>query len=732
MSAETDIVVHRHHLPRWLRRLLLAVIFVAALLALLPPAIRLGLERLLHKEGLEQVSIGNVDLNLFTLHFKLDGLSAGHDKQPALKIDQLQLRLAWQPLLHKQVVIDSLALRGVDIDVLQKENGGWRIGDIALPPPSTPAKLAPAGRTSRWSFGVKQMRLEHVTCHLTLPKLRSTVELNTLELRDLYTWRPLQPTRLQLRGAVNGSAVTLKTEATPLASVVTAQAQLSVQQLALAPFMMLAPAGTPTIDGRLSVDSTFDFRGDHVVQQLTQHGTIALSRLAMEQKPWRIAGDNLQWNGGLSVTLEQGDLHALKATGAASADGLGIDGTTRGSARLQVGSVKAGGITLDSPHDIGIAGVAVRNLRVALQRNSHGRLLLPAATKPSTSAATPFSLHVDHITLDGDNRIDFTDRAVKPTYRQTLYISSATLDGLDNRDPGHPAAFRLHGRAGKYTPLELSGKLRPFTKKVNLELHGELKGLELPLLTPYTRRYLGYDLGSGQLTAKTKLKITNDMLNGNNVLHIHELTVEQTDPAKMASFDQQLKIPLDTALYMLKDDNGNIKLELPISGNLNDPSFNLSDAINTALAKTMKLATMSYLKLLLQPYSTLFILASLADGAAAIKLQPLTYPPTVAVLDTQQQPYLDKIADLFKQRPKLQLRLCGFATAADRPATPKNKKPPEESEVTSQLEALARQRAEGVKDLLVTRYGIAPGQLFLCQPQIDTDAAAKPRVELLL
>lgn len=731
MNAENDIVVHRPY-PRWLRRLLAAAIVVALLLALIPAALRLGIEHILHQRGLDQVNVGRIAFNPFTLHFTLDGLNAGHGKQTTLKFDRLQLRLAWRPLFHKRLVLDSLALRGASIDVVQGADGAWQIGGIALPPPAA-AKPAPAPAASPWGFGLRQLRLEQVTCQLTLPRLRSTVELDALTMHDLYTWQPQQPTQLQLRGAVNGSAITLDAQATPLAGVVTARSRLTVRQLALAPFMALAPAGAPAVDGRLSVDGTFGFRGDHITQRLTQQGTIALARLAVEQKPWRIASGGLQWNGGLALTLEQGEVHALEATGAASADKLTIGGTTSAADLLQLGGVKTDGIVLRGPRDIAVADVALRDLRVRLQRDARGRLLLPAAAGHSAPGKTlPLALRIGHVALGGDSRVTFTDHAVSPTYRQTLYISSATLDGLDNRPRSHPAAFRLRGRAGKYTPLEFSGELRPFTGKVNLALHGEVKGVELPRLTPYTRHYLGYDLSSGQLAAKMNIKITNDVLDGNNDLHIHELTIKPTDPAKMAKFNKQLNIPLDTALYMLKDDHNNIKLKLPISGNLNDPSFNLSDAINTALAKTMKLATVSYLKLLLQPYSTLYILASLVDSAASIKLQPLTYPPTVAALDARQRPYLGKIAGLFKKRPKLQLRLCGFATPADRSPPPKNRKPPTQSEVTTQLEALARRRAEGVKDLLVTQYGVAPGQLFVCRPQIDTDAADQPRVELLL
>lgn len=727
-AAPADAKVHRHRFPRWLRRVLVSVIAAAALLALLPQGIRLGLEYALHQQGLREARIADIDFNPFILDFRLRGLYGGD----ALSVEQLRLRLDWGPLWERRVRVRELELRGVRLAVAQQDGGSWRIGGIALPPSAQPAPAAPG---PDWGVGLQHAHMEDAVFTLTLPALDTSLDVAALDLHDFHTWLPQQATELHLAGKLNGSDFKLQATATPLAAVIAAQARLTLQALAVAPFLALAPEGIPAVDARLTVASDFSYRGDAVEQRLTQKGSVGIGELALVQTPWRITGKGAQWDGDVDLTLHQGTVAALAVNGTATLDHVTAGDAGEEQALLTLAGVRIDGITLRGNNDIGVAELALDGVQLALRRDAGGQLRLPAAgdTSPAAKDETaPPALHIGRIVLGGDNAVEFIDQSVMPAYRETLHITAAEITGIDNRAPGKAASFHLTGRAGRYTALELRGEVLPFAARVNLKLHSELQALDLPHLTPYTIRYLGYNLSSGQLGATMRLAITDDMLEGNNDLRIHKLTVEQTDPEKMAHFNEQLKIPLDTALYMLKDKDDNIALKLPISGNLHDPSFDISDAINTALAKTMRLATVSYLKLLLQPFGGLLTLASLADGAGNIKLEPFTFLPGSAVLDPPQQAYLEKIGGLFQQRPKLQLRLCGYATAADRPEPPKGKPPLDEAAMTALLENLAHERAEAVKAALVTQHDVAPQQLFVCHPAIDAAAAAQPRVEPLL
>jgi hypothetical protein len=59
---------------------------------------------------------------------------------------------------------------------------------------------------------------------------------------------------------------------------------------------------------------------------------------------------------------------------------------------------------------------------------------------------------------------------------------------------------------------------------------------------------------------------------------------------------------LDSALKLLRDDQNNVKLNIPISGDIRDPKFSVADAVNKVLAQTLQTSALSYLKFMLGPY----------------------------------------------------------------------------------------------------------------------------------
>ena len=57
---------------------------------------------------------------------------------------------------------------------------------------------------------------------------------------------------------------------------------------------------------------------------------------------------------------------------------------------------------------------------------------------------------------------------------------------------------------------------------------------------------------------------------------------------------QQASLPLDTALELLRDSDGNIALSVPVSGDVDNPQFDYSDAINQAMLSAAKGAVLIY------------------------------------------------------------------------------------------------------------------------------------------
>jgi hypothetical protein len=137
------------------------------------------------------------------------------------------------------------------------------------------------------------------------------------------------------------------------------------------------------------------------------------------------------------------------------------------------------------------------------------------------------------------------------------------------------------------------------------------------------------------------------------------------------------------------------------------------------LTRALRTASVSYLKYFFQPYGTLITVAELADKALQLRLDPVPFPPGAAIPAPETKDYLEKVGKLLQERTNLRVKLCGKAV-------------PRDGLSGDAARALAAMRAETLKDYFASQYGIATDRLFLCDPELDKDEAAQPRVDLTL
>jgi len=336
------------------------------------------------------------------------------------------------------------------------------------------------------------------------------------------------------------------------------------------------------------------------------------------------------------------------------------------------------------------------------------------------------------VLLSGDNRFTFNDQTVKPNFRQSLTLTEGEILHVDISQPEQATTVRLKGRDDHYTTFSVEGEGKPFASSLAVKLKGRIENFDMPPTSPYLAKLLGYRITTGQLDSDVSMQIENNELQGELDLHMNQLQLKPEDPARIEEFQSKTVMPLNTALSLLRDKNDNINLKLPISGKLDDPQFAFNDVLNTALGKALKAGSISYLKHLLQPYGALITVVQLAgEVAGQINLDPVLFAAGSSELRPEAGEYLGKIGQLVTQKA-LNIRLCGFATTNDLITISKGKEQAIPPAGHPALEALAKQRAEGIKLLLVQSYGVQPKQLFVCHPELDPASEVLPRVELAI
>ena len=256
----------------------------------------------------------------------------------------------------------------------------------------------------------------------------------------------------------------------------------------------------------------------------------------------------------------------------------------------------------------------------------------------------------------------------------------------------------------------------------------------MPPLTGYTSDAIAQSIISGQLDSDTTLTIADGQLKADNALILRRLELKAgTSDAGGQTDRLDLGMPLDTALRLLRDRKGDIRLQLPVRGTLTDPKFEIRDALRVATRNAMQYAALSYIKHAIQPFGTLVTLAELGAAGlnAAIRLDPIRFSTASASFDQRGLDYLERLAAMLAERPKMQLRICGKASSSEfaESVTFKAQAPEQRADTLLQL---AQSRAEAIKRALIDVHGVGAERLFLCQPETGEDESLAGRVDLLV
>lgn len=346
------------------------------------------------------------------------------------------------------------------------------------------------------------------------------------------------------------------------------------------------------------------------------------------------------------------------------------------------------------------------------------------------SAGAPLQVQVGEISLRGDNRIYFEDLGTKPVFKTEIVLEQASIKQLDTASKSM-SPFDLKLALNKFTRLDLNGATNLAGGGDSANWKGELQQLEMPRLSPYSIRYTGYYLQSGQLHLSSSGKLNGGKIEGNNHIQLNRLEVEPADQERMAKFGKQLSMPLGTAIAILQDSDDNIDLDIPISGSLEDPDFGLQSVVQRLAGKGLKQAAFGILTKSLQPYATLITLAKSAADGAFITLQPVSFSPGDATLNATSIDYLAKISSMMAERKGMRLNICGQAVQQDQlqleplllNENAARKKPLAvealAEELNQRLVALAQLRSDTIKQNLLATI---PGErLFSCFPVARLD-----------
>jgi|GEM_PF-1685909 len=241
---------------------------------------------------------------------------------------------------------------------------------------------------------------------------------------------------------------------------------------------------------------------------------------------------------------------------------------------------------------------------------------------------------------------DFTDMTIKPTnFSVNIHDLTGDIRSLSSRQDSKSDVM-LEGKLGEGSPVKIQGKINLFSVKIFTDIVMNFTDVNLTTLSPYSGRFAGYRIEKGKLSMDLHYKLDNGHLTAENKFVLDQLTLgEQVESSDATS------LPVKLAISLLKDANGRIDLNLPISGDLSNPQIDIWGLLGNA-------ATTLLTKLVTAPFN---LIGSLVGGGTQEDLGSVTFSPGNAELSGQEKAKLGDVAKALKDRPALNLEIKGAA-----------------------------------------------------------------------
>ena len=558
------------------------------------------------------LSLSGLDAKATDLKLRLP-----EDKDPLWRVPLLAVHGGTVDVAKRSIEFESVEGRAAVATVRRDADGGINFGRLVRTPPPG---AAPAAGGEAWRVETRKVTLDDFAATITdetvTPPARIALSRVSLHAENLSN-APQAKGHASLQATVNKRG-TVSLEGPVGKAPFAATLKLAAKNVDLVPFApyisrsarIVLTGGNVSAQGAVELATGTPTRAGF-------KGDVTLGDIATLDEPNK--ADLLKWK-----TL------ALR----------GID------AQLEPLAVTVGDIALD---DFFARLLLNENGEFNLQQLSRDR---PPAAAPPTPTAEPKTVEVatppttattwlrlGKAKLSGGN-IDFTDHFIRPNYSANLTGVAGTLSTLAF---DQPADIELHGNVQGSAPVEISGKINPLAQNLFLDIKASATDIDLPPMSPYSGKYVGYGIEKGKLSMKVSYLIDNRKLKAENSIILDQLTFGQ----KVESPDA-IKAPVLLAVALLKDRNGVIQFDLPVGGSLDDPKFSVGGLVFRAIVNLI-------IKIVTSPFA---LLGSLGGGHGE-ELAYIEFAPGSAVLDQAGQAKVKAIAKALNDRPAIKLDVAG-------------------------------------------------------------------------
>ena len=574
------------------------------------------------------------------------------DHGPPVAWKTVEAEITKVDLAERQVQLGTVTATDLGLDVQRNEKKYVSLMDL-FKVGNASGKAAPdSGQPWHWSvahlvvsnssFAFTDLALGSKPVKLNIQSLKGSVD----KLSDKLD----EPRDLKLEGAVGKGSFVASGKLQPVPML--ADVQLSTKQLDITPFegYLSVPLNVTINNARLTSAGKLHYDGRSAEPKFTYRGDAALERVRIQDK---LTGDDfLRWRTltGSDVDVSYGSgtprvrvaglvMSAFYARMIVNADGtLNLSEVVANPEQAPVSVTRAGGAAPKTT-------APPATVRQAPTGATAPAASSAAAVTPPAPVAPVADIHIGAVTLV-DGQLNYTDNFIRPNYTANLTKLTGRVGGFGTTQGDPPADISLQAALDEDSPVSIDGTINPLQPVAYLDIKGKANDVELTRLTAYSTKYTGYPITAGKLTMDVHYVLDQRKLNGDNHIFVTQLTFGEEDQSPGVQH-----LPVKMAVSLLEDSEGNVDMNVPVSGSLDDPQFNLGGLVMRAFGGLIA-------KAITAPFR---LIGAMFSGGNHEDLSYVEFDPGSDVLEKQAQERLGKVIAMLNQKTSLHLDVVGRA-----------------------------------------------------------------------
>ncbi len=596
-----------------------------------------------------KTAAGEIRMKLHDFACELDDCRLSTpDGKPVLELPRLKMAQGEIDFDKHECVIGSVRGEQGIINLIRRKDGALNLLDLI------PAEVDPKPKSE------KNRSVKELDANLT--SVSPATQINDKPWHLLLAKGELQDFSVNFKDQVPAAATLLKTDKINLVldEIGTGKGEVGNLQLDL----QLARKGSLAVAGAVGLDpvkAEFNINLNKLPLPIFQNYLDDYLDLALLSGDFSTKGDLL-----FQETSTSGN--RLDFTGKLVLDNLKTTTVDRSDELLDWYHLELDKFVYHSqPQALSIKRVLSKGLKVNLVKESDGRTNFEKTVSESTVSekaapaendkltakvasqkqATPDktqALPVDIKELElVDSTFVFLDKSLSPAVEILLDDFAGSITGISSSGK-KPAKVELSGTLNNQAAISVSGVVNPFPEELFVDLQIKGDGVGLTSVSPYSGKYVGYAVSKGKVSFDLSYQIKDYKLAAKN-----DIFIDQFDFGSSIESPDAMHLPVKMAVSLLRNRQGEIDLNLPVSGDLNDPEFSLGGIVVKVFINLITKAVTS-------PFA---LIGSLAGGGADLNL--ITFAPGQAELDEASQQNLQKLAKVLYDRPGLKVEIIGHA-----------------------------------------------------------------------